>query len=144
MNKIFPNNSFKLRNKKDPLDKDTSCEVIYNYFTDNNYLDGYDKEGDTNKELEYDLRVLKTYRDYIESVEKYNENLINCLILLITIIGIFVSLVESDEAKMYGFCLIIAYAVLVIGFYGHKKTRYSISYKIRVCNKIIYKLEDLK
>lgn len=143
MNKIFPNNSFKLINKKDLLDRKTSNEVICDYFTDN-YLNGYNKEGDTNKELEYDLRVLKTYRDYIESVEKYNENLINCLVLLITIIGIFISLVESDEAKKYGIYLIIAYAVIVIGFYGHKKTRDSISYKIRVCNKIIYKLEDLK
>lgn len=149
LNKIFPNNSFKLINKKDLIGKDTSYEVIYNYFTEN-YLKGYDKGEDTKKikdtkkELDYDLMILKTYRDYIESIEKNNDYLINCLFALITIIGITISLKTYEKVVCFGLILIGAYFAFIFCFYIWRKTKLSGSYKIRVCNKIIYKLEDLK
>lgn len=143
LNKIFPNNSFKLINKKDLIGKDTSYEVIYNYFTEN-YLKGYDRGEDTKKELDYDLMILKTYRDYIESIEKNNDYLINCLFALITIIGITISLKTYEKVVCFGLILIGAYFAFIFCFYIWRKTKLSGSYKIRVCNKIIYKLEDLK
>lgn len=143
MSKIFPKNSFKLAKEEKPLKWNSSYKTIYNYFKDN-YLDGYNKEKDTNKLLDYDLMILKTYRDYIESIEKNNDYLINCLILLISIVGIFLSLIDSEEIIINGVILIISYFAFVILFYVYRTTKLSGSYKIRVCNKIIYKLEDLK
>lgn len=143
MNKIFPNNSFKLINKKDLINNDTPYEVIYDYFI-KNYLNGHDEGKDTKKELDYDLMILKTYRDYIESIEKNNDYLINCLFALITIIGITISLKKYGKIVCYGQILIGLYFGVAIVYYIWRKTKLSGSYKIRVCNKIIYKLEDLK
>lgn len=143
MKKKFLDNSFKLAKDEEPLKWYSSYERIYDYFT-NNYLEGYNKKEDTNKLLDYDLMILKTYRDYIESIEKNNDYLIDCIIALITIIGIIISLKNYEVVINYGLKLIGAYFTFVIGFYIWRKTKLSGSYKIRVCNKIIYKLEDLK
>lgn len=143
LSKKFLTRSFKLAKKEEPLKWSSGYKVIYNYFADN-YLNGYDKDKDANKLLDYDLMILKTYRDYIESIEKNNDYLINCLILLISIIGIFLSLIDSEETIINGVILIISYFAFVILFYVYRTTKLSGSYKIRVCNKIIYKLEDLK
>ena len=143
MSKKFLTGSFKLAKEEKPLKWNSSYGTIYNYFTDN-YLEGYNKEEDTNNLLNYDLMILKTYRDYIESIEKNNDYLINCLFALITIIGITISLKNYGEIVCYGLILIGLYFAFVIAFYVYRKTKLSGSYKIRICNKIIYKLEDLK
>ena len=143
MKKKFLDNSFKLAKDEEPLKWYSSYERIYAYFT-NNYLEGYNKKEDTNKLLDYDLMILKTYSDYIENIEKNNDYLINCLFALITIIGITISLKNYGEIVCYGQILIGLYFGVAIGYYIWRKTKLSGSYKIRVCNKIIYKLEDLK
>ena len=143
MSKKFLTGSFKLAKEEKPLKWNSSYGTIYNYFTDN-YLEGYNKEEDTNNLLNYDLMILKTYRDYIESIEKNNDYLINCLFALITIIGILISLKNYGYIVCYGQILIGLYFGVAIVYYIWRKTKLSGSYKIRVCNKIIYKLEDLK
>lgn len=143
LSKKFLTGSFKLAKEEKPLKWKSSYETIYDYFTDN-YLKGYNKDEDTNNLLNYDLMILKTYRDYIESIEKNNDYLINCLFALITIIGILISLKNYGYIVCYGQILIGLYFGVAIVYYIWRKTKLSGSYKIRVCNKIIYKLEDLK
>lgn len=143
LSKKFLTSSFKLAKEEKPLKWNSSYGRIYNYFT-NNYLEGYNKKEDSNKLLDYDLMILKTYRDYIESIEKNNDYLINCLFALITIIGITISLGKYEKIVCYGQILIGLYFGVAIVYYFWRKTKLSGSYKIRVCNKIIYKLEDLK
>lgn len=143
LSKKFLTRSFKLAKKEKSLKWYSSYEVIYDYF-EVNYLNGYDKEEDMNNLLDYDLMILKAYRDYIESIEKNNDYLINCLFALISIIGITISLKNYEEVVCYGLILIGSYFAFILAIYIFRKTNFSNSYKIRVCNKIIYKLEDLK
>lgn len=136
----FLTKSFKLVREGKVLTKKTSYESILEYFRANYFDDDKFSE----EEIKADTLTLKTYRDYLEFIEKNRDYLINCLIVLITIIGIFLPLAKSVKSIKDGVHLILYYfAIILINFWA-RNLKSSVHYKIRVCNKIIYILEDLR
>lgn len=138
--KNFLTKSFKLEKIDVVLNKDTAYDTIIRVFKES-----YFENNDFNeREIMSDISSLKAYRDYLESIKANYEFIVNCLALLITIVGIFISLIKSSSVISEGVTDILFFLALIVAFFIYRKLKSSVYYKIRVCNKLIYKLEDLR